>query len=260
VSRSVLASFVAGNVCGLVLFWVAGGLLASDPVEAPAPLAVPALTAPEPAPAEPQPSVAELPSVDAPAPEGVVEREPEGEPTSWVISTALLREAQARAKRVHEVLAGLGNGEESPLGVQLDVYQKALRDNLSSLPLPEVAGTREAMVDAFLWTDSVQQQFAAMNPAGRQSELNFVRRELGFSDEEVEALARDDAAREARWQNGLTYMRERYRAAASFEGEALAKELERLRAKYFADEASTIANEERDGFFRYESRRIYGVN
>ena len=272
-SRSFLTPFLAGLVCGAALAGVASMLLQEPaaPLDAPQVAAqaegVRRLSAQE--------VLAELAQAQAPAaeptapapvdasteqPDGVVEQEPEGPPTSMVITTALLMEAQQRAERVRDALENLPGGEDAPIAYQLEAYQKALTDNLGNLPLPDGADKKDLILEAFLWTDSVQKQFANMNPASRQNELNFVRRELGYTDAEVKELAQRDAAREARWQNGSAYTKERHRAAANLEGEALQKELVRLREKYFADEASTIAAEERDGFFRYESPRIYGRN
>jgi hypothetical protein len=86
------------------------------------------------------------------------------------------------------------------------------------------------------------------------------RRELGFGDEEIEQLAELDAVKESRWQNGLAYMEERRRIAATFEGETLERELALLRERYFEIAAKTIEREEASGFFRFERPRIYGRN
>jgi len=272
VSRSPLLAFVLGIACGIGLAWLGGALRmpastdAASAREAPAAaLSRPLASAPSAqglpvssAPPAAAPGGAEPSAEDPDASGGVVERESEGEPVSMVISTALFQEAQARAERVRETLANLP--EDAPLGYQLEAYTNALKDNLGNLPIPEFAEKKDMLAEAFLWTDSVQKQFAAMSPSNRQTELNFIRRELGYTDAEVKELARRDAARDARWQNGLVYTKERHRAAANLDGETLRKELDRLRERYFGAEAATIAAEERDGFFRYETPRIYGRN
>jgi lipase chaperone LimK len=83
---------------------------------------------------------------------------------------------------------------------------------------------------------------------------------MGFTEEEVARMQELDARRDARWPNGLDYMRERERIVATFEGEFLEEELQHLRERHFGYEAETIAREERHGFFRYERPRIYGRN
>jgi hypothetical protein len=264
-SRSSLLPFLVGVGCGVGLA-LAGSLLL-DPARDSAPQV--AAPSPDGAPAElvaaleslraaqasraPEP----LPSVD-PAPTN--EAEPEDGPMSLVVATALLQEAQERAKRVRDALENLPGGDDAPIAYQLEAYQKALADSFGNIPIPDGADKKDLTLEAFLWTDSVQKQLASMDATTRQGEVNFIRRELGYTDAEVQELARRDAEREARWTNGLSYTKERHRAAGSLEGEVLRKELDRLRQKYFGQEAATIAAEERDGFFRFERPRIYGRN
>jgi hypothetical protein len=106
----------------------------------------------------------------------------------------------------------------------------------------------------------VQRELAAQSPAARSEELARIRRELGFDEAQIARLQELDDRREARWQNGLQYMEERARIAATFEGDALEQELAHLRTQYFEHEAPTIEAEERDGFYRFERPRVYGRN
>jgi hypothetical protein len=99
-----------------------------------------------------------------------------------------------------------------------------------------------------------------MSPGARRQELERIRREMGYSDEQIAQMQEMDDYRESRWQRGLAYMEERRRLTETFEGEALDAELRALRERTFAHEAKTIALEEADDFFRYERPRVYGRN
>ena len=52
-------------------------------------------------------------------------------------------------------------------------------------------------------------------------EINNIRREMGFTQEEVERMEEVDAYREKRWENGLAYMEERDGLVRQYEGEEL---------------------------------------
>lgn len=181
-------------------------------------------------------------------------------------SEAFVRELTRAGERQEQalrdaVLAPLAS-EDATIDEKLDGYRRALRGALEQapkepLPAPELRGP---LTEVFLRAESVQKELAALGPGARQREIDHIRREMGYSDEEIARMADRDAYRESRWQNGLACMEERARIARTFDGEVLDDELRSLRERYFADEAKTIELEEREGFFRFERARVYGRN
>jgi hypothetical protein len=112
----------------------------------------------------------------------------------------------------------------------------------------------------FFSIDSVQNELKNMSPEQRQMEINSIRRQMGFSEEQIEELAKRDAEKEQRWQVGYRYMQQREKVMQQYEGEEREERLKDLREQYFQDEAKTIELEEKDNFFRFERPRIYGRN
>ena len=55
--------------------------------------------------------------------------------------------------------------------------------------------------------------------------MNSIRRQLGYSQEQIDALALKDEERSLRWENGLAYMAEREALVASVSEARLPEEL-----------------------------------
>ncbi|WP_250655111.1 hypothetical protein [Alkalimarinus coralli] len=108
--------------------------------------------------------------------------------------------------------------------------------------------------------DSVQQTLQNLSPQARQAEINRARKQLGYSEEQIEQAQKKDEVRNQRWENGLAYMAERQQLVDTLEGTALETALSSLREAYFKREAYTIEQEEISGFYRYARPRIYGRN
>jgi hypothetical protein len=169
------------------------------------------------------------------------------------------RTAEAEEQALRDAIFGIAADDSLPLAARLERYREAVskaQEQAPGAPLDHPG----MLTEAFLRTDAVQRELAALSEADRARELAHIRGELGFGEEEIARMEQIDAWRESRWQNGLTYMQERERITATFEGDALDEELRALRAEYFGDEAPTIEAEERDGFFRFQRRRVYGRN
>jgi hypothetical protein len=169
---------------------------------------------------------------------------------------AAARSAEAEEQALRAAILGVAADESLPLRAQLERYRAAARATAPSAPLEHPG----MLAEAFLRTDAVQRELAALGPAERSRELAHIRRELGYAEEEIARMEEIDAWRESRWHNGLAYMQERARLTATFAGDALDEELRALRAEHFGHEAPTIEAEERDGFFRFERPRVYGRN
>jgi len=213
-------------------------------------------------PAGPEPVLVSDASAPAPAaPEPIAQGPPPraSEPDADFVRE-VARAEEAREQALRDAILAIG---EEP-GLTVDARLERLREAVEAARGENEAAaafvTPSMLAEVFLRMDGVQQELVAMSPGERAGELAHIRRELGYDEAEIARMEAIDERREARWQNGLAYMKERERIAASFEGDALEAELHALRAEYFAHEAQTIEAEERSGFFRFERPRIYGRN
>jgi hypothetical protein len=210
-----------------------------------------------PAAARPAPEVAAAPG---PRDAALAPRAPAPPPVDADSVATRARAAEAAEQALRDAILHVGADATLPLDARLERYREALRDAQAAAPDAPIFAYPSMLAEVFLRMEPVQRDLAAQSPAARARTLAHIRRELGFDDEAIARMEAIDAQREARWQNGLAYMQERARVAASFEGHALAAELRALRENWFGDEAGTIEAEEHDGFFRFERPRIYGRN
>lgn len=116
------------------------------------------------------------------------------------------------------------------------------------------------VANMYFHLDSVQKDLHAMPSEQRAMAIAESRRQLGFTEEDIEYMAKQDAKKESRWKNGYEYMSEKDQLTASYSGEELESKLDSLREKYFGREAPTIKKEEDSGFNRYDRPRLYGRN
>lgn len=126
--------------------------------------------------------------------------------------------------------------------------------------LAEQLVTPEVTAHTLLSLTTVQQQLSALSAAERHKRLNELRRQMGFTDQQIEQLHQRDQARDQRWAEGEAYMAERQAVSERLAGEQLDQALLELRQEYFGASAATIAREEADGFYRFKRDRRYGLN
>ena len=174
--------------------------------------------------------------------------------------TELARAAAASEQKLRDRLLRVGEDDSLTLDARLERYRDVLQAARLEAPDAPIFQFPSMLAEMFLRMQLVQRELAALGPGARQGELDRSRRELGYDDAAFARMQQLDARHEASWQNGLEYMQERERIAASFGGDAREQELQHLRERYFGDTAPTIEREERDGFFRFARPRIYGRN
>jgi len=167
---------------------------------------------------------------------------------------------EARNAYVQDTLAMLNESTDTSIDEKLRVYQDTLHETYEGSPEEFILDQKELLSKVFFSIDSVQEELKQMGPGQRQAEIDRIRREMGFTSEQIESMARRDTDNQRRWDIGLEYMEERRRVVEEFEGQELKEGLKALRERYFLDEAGTIELEEKDGFFRFERPRIYGRN
>ncbi len=237
------------SLLAMTASFAAVSFLTSDPPEAAGPPAV------APGPVRVGPPAGPSEAAEAAKP---FRRAPGEDPESFLQAVARL--AEEREQAIRDAIMALPDSDEITIDGKLDLYRQALRDAFEGTPEHQILEYRAVLTEVFLRMDSVQRELAALGPNARRRELHHIRREMGYTEEEAARMEEIDERRELRWRNGLAYMEERRRIAATFEGEVLEEELRYLREQYFAHEAKTIELEEGDGFFRYERPRIYGRN
>jgi hypothetical protein len=164
------------------------------------------------------------------------------------------------AQALRAALLRIGEDDALPLRSRLERFREAVDAARAAWPGAPVLDQPAMLAEVFLRMEAVQRELAALDPKARRGEIAQIRRALGFDESAIARMESIDDRREARWQNGLAYMQDRERLAASFAGDALEGELRALRDDHFGAEAPTIEAEERDGFFRFERPRIYGRN
>ena len=133
-------------------------------------------------------------------------------------------------------------------------------DSLYGFDIASQLVTPDALGQALFSMASVQQDLASMSAQERQQRMAALRRQMGYSDDQVERLGQLDRKRDERWQKGEAYMAERRQLTRRYQGEELQRALERLRRQHFGATAPTIAREEDQGFFRFQRERRYGLN
>jgi hypothetical protein len=167
---------------------------------------------------------------------------------------------EARRAKVQDVLAVLNKSDDTTMDEKVEVYQGALREAYEGTPEKFILDQDHLLAKVFFSIDSVQDELKQMSSQERQQEINRVRKKMGFSDKQVESMARRDADNELRWEAGLQYMKDREAVVQQYNGPQQEEKLRELREKYFDDEAKTIELEEKDDFYRFNRPHIYGRN
>ncbi|MFE8072548.1 hypothetical protein QQM79_15925 [Marinobacteraceae bacterium S3BR75-40.1] len=165
----------------------------------------------------------------------------------------------SKRKQMQSVLARLNQTPAANLEETLFQLRTALDETFDG-PWDEVINQRGMITQVFFSLDSVQNTLDQLPPDQRQTRIDQVRRKMGYDEEQITRLRKQDQWRNERWKNGKAYMAEREQVAAEADGLSREAALQKLREKYFGREAKTIRLEEENGFFRYERPRYYGRN
>lgn len=167
---------------------------------------------------------------------------------------------EKRKQNVRDALDFLDKSDDIPIHEKLDLYKASIQEAYQNSPEAYVLQNKDMLAKVFFGIDSVQNELRGLEPEQRKLEINRIRREMGFSPDQIERLEQMDEYRNHRWEKGLAYMEEREQANEELEGEALENRLKELREKHFKHEAKTIELEEKDHFFRFDRPRVYGRN
>jgi len=170
-----------------------------------------------------------------------------------------LAELAQKQTRIHDTIRQLDQSHDLSLDEKLYQLQALISENHEG-SIQELSLNAGMLAQAFLNFDSVQQNLKQLSPEDRQLEINNVRRQLGFAEEQIENLQAKDEVRNQRWDNGLAYMNERNQLIDTIGEDELASALDALREQYFKADASTIKKEEESDFLRFNRPRKYGKN
>lgn len=163
-------------------------------------------------------------------------------------------------KTLSVLYASLEKSDHLSLPEKTSAFTTSLGKTFAGFPDSLSTNERHVLATAFFSLKTVQNDLKELEPATRQYEMNKVRRELGFSESEIEAMAEIDDQRNRRWETGIAYMEDREALIARFTGHDREDKLENLRETYFREESRTIAMEEQNQFFRFNRPRVYGRN
>lgn len=167
---------------------------------------------------------------------------------------------EERQQNMKDAIRLLDESYDTTIAEKLDIYISTLNETYKDSPEAYFLENRGLLAKVFFGIESVQKELQNMTPDLRQAEINKIRREMGYTQTQIEEQEKMDAYRNGRWENGLKYMADRDALASQYEGPELEEKLKTLREKYFKHEAKTIMLEENDGFFRYQRPRVYGRN
>ena len=164
-----------------------------------------------------------------------------------------------KQKNIQETLALLHKADELSMTDRLNILTESINqqygDEHSNFLI-----SKGMVADIYFHLDSVQSDLGSMTETEREAALAESRRQLGFNDERIKELAKQDQANESRWKNGNEYMSARDQLVNLYRGSELNLKLSELREKHFKHEAPTIEKEEQSDFYRYNRPRLYGSN
>ncbi|GLQ30354.1 hypothetical protein [Litoribrevibacter albus] len=170
-----------------------------------------------------------------------------------------LNRTQQKEAKVQETLASLNQADQVTMDERLYILTSTIEEEYQST-LASGLMDKSMMAGVFFGLDSVQNDLKTMSPEERQEEINRVRKQLGFTDEQIERLSSMDQKNEARWQTGYKYSAARKALESQYTGAELESKLQALREEMFEREAKTIAMEEASGFYRFDRPRVFGRN
>ncbi len=167
---------------------------------------------------------------------------------------------EERKREMKDTIRMLDGSNDTTMDEKLALYKSTLSLTYADSPEAYILENTGMLAKVFFSIDSVQEELAALEPDQRKLEITRIRKEMGYTSEQIAELAAMDDYRSRRWENGLNYMAERDQVAAEYTGTELDEQLRLVREKYFNHEAKTIELEEKDGFFRFERKRYHGRN
>lgn len=171
-----------------------------------------------------------------------------------------LFEEALRQRSVAQTLEEVESQADRPIEARFDAYLTGIEDAYGDETRRFLRARRQEVIDRFLSVPSVQADLKPLDARERNEMLRSLRQAAGMDEPTLARWQKLDRRRDARWDNGRQYMEAREQAVQRHRGAELDRRLEQLRSQFFGPEATTIANEEASGYFRFEERRVHGRN
>lgn len=168
--------------------------------------------------------------------------------------------AELRNLAVSDALTAIDAQPGASVGERMAQYKQSLQKAYGEGAQEYVQAHRQELMNRFLDLGSVQKDLGTMTPEQRVKNLRTLRQEMGLDEQALQRWEELDRVRDSRWEVGSQYMSEREALAQQYSGPELEARLTELRARYFSDEAPTVAEEEQSGFFRFTRPRQWGRN
>lgn len=166
---------------------------------------------------------------------------------------------ERREQKLKETLKELATST-APFRDKADTYIRELRATYGDRIIgPEAPHLTQNMTQ-FLSLEGVQKDLRAVPVEERQQRLREFRQAMGLDEAALKRWDELDAERDQAQVAGGTYMAERARLEARYQGAELQSQLESLQDRLFGPEARFIRNEEASGYFRFKTPQTLGVN
>lgn len=164
------------------------------------------------------------------------------------------------ADQVAVTLEELGASAE-PMNQKVDTYVAALRKAYGdAATAPGAAHVTQSMMQ-FLEVDGIQKDLHNLPVEQRRDELRHLRTAMGLDAEAIKRWDALDQERDVSRATGMTYLDERARLEASFQGPERDQKIAAMQIRLFGEEqAQIIRNEESSGYYRFKAPQKFGVD
>jgi len=176
-----------------------------------------------------------------------------------IIWSEELAELSQKQTKMHDIFSQLDQSKGMSIDETLYQLRTAISENHEG-SIQALSSNGGKVAQIFFNLDSVQQTLKSLPPEERQLEINKVRRELGYSEEQISKQQDKDEKRNEQWDNGYLYMSARSTLIETTSEADLPEALNVLREKYFQQDAVTIQKEEESEFWRFKRPRKIGNN
>lgn len=164
--------------------------------------------------------------------------------------------AETKAENIKAALDQLKEAKGKDINSKLGYFKDVLRENYGDQAKAYIERHQQEITNAIV--DSVQADLRGMSPTQQRHALRTIRGEMGMDAAALERWDNLDHERENRWNAGKAYVAEREKLMKSGQNDAEAQIAE-LRKKTFGAEAESIAQEEAEGFYRYNAPQRIGI-
>ncbi len=149
----------------------------------------------------------------------------------------------------------------APLQDKKQTYLRSLKETYGEGITAPNAPHQTQNMTRFLSLPSVQDDLRQVPVAARRDALRSFRSDMGLDPAALQRWDALDEERDTSRTMGTTYMMERSRLEARYQGAELEQQILQLQNRLFsADEARFIRNEEASGHFRFRTPQTTGVN